>query len=243
MASTRNLDEKISALFSVSKPFSEHLIKREDNQLPDKYDHNSFFYSGQPSTDELRAALAYQKKRGDNFLKLEGYEPLEHSFGMEGEETLTMVLPKDAAIDHWNTNPEVSIQVPDFDQLEQHELKYYGPLYGDDFTVRNNRRLREKLTYLGACLNGKLVGSCYVYSADGYTCMDSLVVNADFRHRYIATTLDSIHCLKTPGKTKPHSIFMQTRKTPPKDMYAKMGFQVTDQVYEYLCNRPYQAKP
>ena len=48
MASTRNLDEKKSALFSVSKPFSEHLIKREDNQLPDKYDHNSFFYSGQP---------------------------------------------------------------------------------------------------------------------------------------------------------------------------------------------------
>lgn len=189
MASTRNLDEKISALFSVSKPFSEHLIKREDNQLPDKYDHNSFFYSGQPSTDEMRAALAYQKKRGDNFLKLEGYEPLEHSFGMEGEETLTMVLPKDAAIDHWKTNPEVSIQVPDFDQLEQHELKYYGPLYGDDFTVRNNRRLREKLPYLGAYLNGKLVGSCYVYSADGYTCMDSLVVNADFRHRYIATTL------------------------------------------------------
>ena len=152
MASTRNLDEKISALFSVSKPFSEHLIKREDNQLPDKYDHNSFFYSGQPSTDELRAALAYQKKRGDNFLKLEGYEPLEHSFGMEGEETLTMVLPKDAAIDHWKTNPEVSIQVPDFDQLEQHELKYYGPLYGDDFTVRNNRLSEWKTGGFLLCL-------------------------------------------------------------------------------------------
>ena len=234
MASTRNLDEKISALFSVSKPFSEHLIKREDNQLPDKYDHNSFFYSGQPSTDELRAALAYQKKRGDNFLKLEGYEPLEHSFGMEGEETLTMVLPKDAAIDHWKTNPEVSIQVPDFDQLEQHELKYYGPLYGDDFTVRNNRRLREKLTYLGAYLNGKLVGSCYVYSADGYTCMDGLVVNADFRHRYIATTL--IRSIAENARKNETTLYLHADpEDTPKDMYAKMGFQVTDQVYEYLC--------
>ena len=69
---------------------------------------------------------------------------------MECEETLTMVLPPETDIRSWKTNPEVSIKAPDADQLEQHELKYYGPLYGDDFTVRNNRNLREKLTYLGA---------------------------------------------------------------------------------------------
>lgn len=49
---------------------------------------------------------------------------------MECEETVTMVLPKGTDISGWKANPEVSIKTPDFDQLEQHELKYYGPLYG-----------------------------------------------------------------------------------------------------------------
>ena len=157
MNPTRKTDESFYRLFSASHTVSEHLTKREDSELRDKYDHNAFCYCSQPSADEVRAALAYQKERGDTFLKLEGYEPLADAFGMECEETLTMVLPPETDIRSWKTNPDVSIKAPDADQLEQHELKYYGPLYGDDFTVRNNRNLREKLTYLGAYLGGKLV--------------------------------------------------------------------------------------
>ena len=59
MIQTRRTDEKFLALFSVSHPFSEHLTKREDDQLRDKYDHNAFFYQGQPSEQEVRRALAY----------------------------------------------------------------------------------------------------------------------------------------------------------------------------------------
>ncbi len=234
MIPTRAIDERFTALFSVSHPFSEHLTKREDNQLRDKYDHNSFFYSGQPSVEEVRAALDYQKKRGDAFLKLEGYEPLENSFGMEGEATLTMVLPKEADTTGWKTNPSVSIQTPNFDQLEQHELKYYGPLYGEDFTVRNNRRLREKIPFLGAYLNGKLVGSCYVYTAGGYVCMDSLLVSEDFRHQYVATTL--IKYIAENAQKQGSILYLHADPDDtPKEMYARMGFQVTDKVYEYLC--------
>ena len=93
MNPTRKTDESFYRLFSASHTVSEHLTKREDSELRDKYDHNAFCYSGQPTEDELRAALAYQKERGDTFLKLEGYEPLADAFGMECEETLTMVLP------------------------------------------------------------------------------------------------------------------------------------------------------
>ena len=53
MIPTRTTDQAFSALFSVSRPFSEHLTKREDDQLRDKYDHNSFFYEGQPSVEEV----------------------------------------------------------------------------------------------------------------------------------------------------------------------------------------------
>lgn len=237
MIPTRNIDESFSALFSIPHAFSEHLTKREDDQLRDKYDHNSFFYSGQPSVEEVRAALAYQKKRGDTFLKLEGYEPLGSAFGMERDGTLTMILPKDTDTSGWKINPEVSIktiQAQDFDQLEQHELKYYGPLYGEDFMVRNNRRMREKLPYIGAYLDGKLVGSCYVYVAGGYVCMDSLLVDEKLRHQYVATTL----LKQIAEKAREGGDILYLHADPddtPKEMYARMGFQVVDQVYEYLC--------
>ena len=234
MIQTRNTDSAFSLLFSVPTVFSEHLTKHEDNQLRDKYDHNSFIYSGQPSLEEFQKALAYQKARGDSFIKLEGYEPLEHTFGMEQEETLTMVLPRDVDFSFLLVNPDITIQAPDFAQLEQHELKYYGPLYGEDFTVRNNPRLREKLTYHGAYLGGKLVGSCYTYSAGGYTCMDSLVVDEDYRHRYIATTL--IKYLAETARREGNVLYLHADpEDTPKDMYARMGFQTTDTVYEYLC--------
>ena len=91
MNPTRKTDESFYRLFSASHTVSEHLTKREDSELRDKYDHNAFCYYSQPSADEVRAALAYQKERGDTFLKLEGYEPLADAFGMECEETLTMI--------------------------------------------------------------------------------------------------------------------------------------------------------
>ena len=54
MNPTRKTDEKFYRLFSTFHAFSEHLTKREDNELRDKYDHNAFCYSGQPTEDELR---------------------------------------------------------------------------------------------------------------------------------------------------------------------------------------------
>ena len=181
------------------------------------------------------AALAYQKERGDTFLKLEGYEPLADAFGMECEETLTMVLAPG------NRHPQLGkrtrtsrSRAPDADQLEQHELKYYGPLYGDDFTVRNNRNLREKLTYLGAYLGGKLVGDCYIFASDGYVCMDGLLVDEDFRHQYIAMTLMKHIAEKAQERGEILYLHADSEDTP-KELYAKMGFQAVDKLYEYLC--------
>lgn len=153
---------------------------------------------------------------------------------MECEETLTMVLPPETDIRSWKTNPDVSIKTPDADQLEQHELKYYGPLYGDDFTVRNNRNLREKLTYLGAYLGGKLVGDCYIFASDGYVCMDGLLVDEDFRHQYIAMTLMKHIAEKAQERGEILYLHAASEDTP-KELYAKMGFQAVDKLYEYLC--------
>ena len=85
MNPTRKTDESFYRLFSASHTVSEHLTKREDSELRDKYDHNAFCYYSQPSEDEVRAALAYQKERGDTFLKLEGYEPLADAFELTAD--------------------------------------------------------------------------------------------------------------------------------------------------------------
>lgn len=234
MISTRQADQAYYELFSVSRPFSEHLTKREDNQLRDKYDHNSFFYHGQPTLEEVRRALEYQKARGDGFFKLEGYVPLEHSFGMEQDITLTMVLSDPAAADRWRSNPDVRIQKPDYAQLEQLELRYYGPLYGDDFTVRNNRRLREKLAYHGAYLGERLVGCCYTCEAGEWVCMDSLLVADDSRRQYVATTL--MKSIAAAAHQAGRTLYLHAdQDDTPKDMYARMGFVSTDRSYEYTC--------
>lgn len=54
MNPTRKTDESFYRLFSASHTVSEHLTKREDSELRDKYDHNAFCYYSQPSADEVR---------------------------------------------------------------------------------------------------------------------------------------------------------------------------------------------
>lgn len=101
----RAVEAEMAALFSSKRPFSEHLQKWEDTTLPDKYDHNCFEYSGQPTGEEFRLALEYQKKTGASFIKFEGNAPLEEPFGMELSVTLTMAFfPRET---RWKKNPAV----------------------------------------------------------------------------------------------------------------------------------------
>ena len=234
MSLTRLVDEKIALLFSVPAVFSEHLTKWEDSLLLDKYDHNAFKYSGQPSIEEFRKAVEYQKMREQDFIKLEGYWPLENSFGIEEEVTLVMMLKVDADIRLWKTNPDIVLKTPNIEQLEQLGVKHYGTLYGESFTTRNIKRLYEKMNYHGTYLGNKLVGYCHTYSTDGYTCIDDLIVDRDYRHQYIATTL--IKEIVEAARKNGDQIYLHADlDDTPKEMYAKMGFEEVDRIYEYTC--------
>ena len=218
----------MSRLFCVRIPFSAHLAKWEDDLLPDKYDHNCFEYSDQLTTEEFEAALQYQKEKGATFIKLEGDAPLENSFGLEQGVTATMVLTKRHA--QWLVNPDIVFRKPDITALEAIEVKHYGPVYGEDFSRRNIRRLYEKLTYHGACLADKLVGAGYSFSADGMTCVDGLITDTDYRRQYVATSLLA-HIRDLHPKD---TLFLHADEDDtPKDMYLKMGFEIVDRLYEY----------
>ena len=127
MINTRMIEEKMIRLFAEKKPFSEHLYKWEDALLPDKYDHNFFEYSIQPSGEEFRKALQYQKDLGANFIKFEGAEPLADSFGLEAGVTVTMALTDSGA--GWKTNDALTFKTPSFREAEEIEVKHYGPVF------------------------------------------------------------------------------------------------------------------
>lgn len=226
---TRIVEEKLAKRFSTRRPFSEHLFKWEDPLLPDKYDHNCFEYSGQPTREEFEKAMRYQRELGATFIKLEGDAPLEDSFGIEQGITLTMTLKDDAP--SWKTNQAVTFHAPSLSELEEIEVKHFGPLYGEDFSRRNIRRLYEKLTFHGAYLDGKLVGAGYSFSDSGYTCIDGIVVDTEYRNRYVATSL-----IGHIRKSDPDSILFlhADEEDTPKEMYLKMGFEITDRLFEYL---------
>ena len=225
---TRAVEEKMARLFSVQKPFSEHLLKWEDAALPDKYDHNCFAYTGQPTRSEFKAALAYQQRMGAAFLKLEGDEPLEDTFGLEPAVTLTMVLlPKET---RWNTRANLTFRRPALPELEAMEVKHFGPVYGEDFSRRNIRRLYEKLDYHGAYLGDTLIAACHSFRADAITCVDGLIVDEAHRHQYVATSLlGHIKALHPEDVLMLHADSDDT----PKDMYRNLGFEIADRLYEY----------
>ena len=244
------------SVFSVEKDFNSHLRKWQDDTLYDMYDHNQFVPIWDMAIDdecvcELTAkdfeeASAYQRAKNLNYLKLESRKPLEgHMFdslkqtlGLDGGETYTMYLPKKPE-EGWKRNEYVEIRdakhVDISEPLKEIEMVNYGENYGPDFVIRKMNRYIQKAKedenfhYYGAFLEGKIAGACYAYVKGGYIMLDGLIVNKDVRKQYVATTLmDSI------SKQFDGIMFLHADpEDTPKDMYAKMGFEVIDTVYEY----------
>ena len=233
--SIRAAEEDMAMLFSVRRSFSEHLKRWEDNELPDKYDHNCFVYSAQPAREEFEKALDYQRERGDSFIKLEGDFPLKDDFGLSPGVTLTMQLS--GSTDDWILNDEVEIRKPRYKDIIEIERKHFGPVYGEDFSVRNADHLFEYLDFRGAYTGEKLVGAYYFSSSYGYTCVDGLIVDEDYRNRHIATTLLKHAVDEAAGNV----VFLHADAVDtPRTMYEKLGFRVVDRRYEYLSFFPLQ---
>ena len=145
-------------MFSLRKSFSNHLKRWEDNEVPDKYDHNAFEYSGQPTKGEFALALECQKERGDGFIKLEGREPLADAFGLEENAVFTMVIEETPACE-LPAPAGIEIRKPLYSDLQALESKHYGTVYGEDFCARNTDELYEYLEFRGAYIGDRHVGS------------------------------------------------------------------------------------
>lgn len=225
----RTCERDLLMQFSSRRSFSKNLMKWEDVELEDKYDHNFFEYSGQPSAKEFQDALLYQREEKASFIKMQGYFPLHDSFGLKESVILTLELTQDPS--EWKTNPDIEFHSPSYKDLVEIECKYFGPLWGENFVTRNVDRLYEELDYLGAYRDGQLIASCYYFSSGRFTCIDGLVTAEEERHKYVATSLLAEVIKRVPR----HTVFLHASDDEtPKEMYQKMGFQIVDRTYEYL---------
>lgn len=223
-------DQELLMKFALRHSFSEHLMRWEDNELPDKYDHNYFEYNGQPFPGELQQAIYYQQERKDTFLKLQGSEPLANDFGLSASVTLSMELQGDFR--SWKTNPNLEFRKPELSDLEELELFHYGPVYGESFTERNLHRLFLELSYHGVYQDGEIVASCYTYTTPKYVCLDGLLVDLDHRRQSVATSLLAHIAEMAVGRT----LYLHAdEKDEPRKLYEKLGFRETSRTYEYLC--------
>ena len=229
LPSVRSMVEELAMIFSVRRSFSEHLKRWEDNELPDQYDLNCFEYSAQPSQEEFERALDLQRERGDTFIKLVGDVPLADDFGLSSGVRLTMQLS--GGTECRNVNDKVEIKMPRYKDLKETAQKHLGPLRGEDFAARNADHLYEYLGCRGAYLGEKLVGAYYFYTSGGYTCVDGLIVDQDFRRRHIAAALLKHASEEAAGNV----VFLHAdQDSVAKKVFEKLGFREVGRRYEYL---------
>ena len=238
----QNADSIFDSLFSDTVQFSEHLYKKTDSALPDMYDHNAFVTNGMPTKTEIEAAEASQKSQGYEFLKINSNMKLPDEFiqyfHLKEDMTDTMLLEK-GHVTQWKRNPFVTVKCLKQEDIRNDilevELRNYGLDWGEDFVRRKMHRYlkvsenHENFYYFGAYIQGKIAGACYAFVADGWTCIDGLAVNTEFRNQYVATTLLAYIAEKFDEKVYLHADALDT----PKDMYIKMGFYPIDRCYEY----------
>jgi len=229
LPSVRSTEEELAMIFSVRRSFSEHLKRWEDNELPDQYDLNCFEYSAQLSKEEFERALDLQRERGDAFIKLVGDVPLADDFGLSSGVRLTLQLA--GTTDGWGVNDKVEIKMPRYKDLKETAQKHLGPLRGEDFAARNADHLYEYLDCRGAYLGEKLAGAYYYYTSDGYTCVEGLIVDQDFRQRHIAAALLKHAVDEAAGNV----VFLHAdQDSITKKVLEKLGFREVGRRYEYF---------
>lgn len=215
---------------------------RYKGEISEKENTEEMFVRGQISKEDLEKAFVYQKEHGFNFLKYDARKKLDsaivNELGLEECEIYTMLLSK-KDITGWKINDKVAVKDVKKEDIGSDilelEIKNYASLYGHDFTQRKMKYYLKKAKetdgfhYLAAYLDGKIVGACYAFAKHGYVVMDSLIVNEEARKQYVATTLMKYIAEQFDGKMFLHADADDT----PKDMYAKMGFEIVDSLFEY----------
>lgn len=239
----RRAEDRWRELSAVRKPFNAHLDRWHNSALPDEYDSNQFIPIGEINYDDIQQAMDYQKAQNLRFLKIDSREPLPQAlcqhFVLEESCCLTMALlnPNPSS---WKRNPKVEIHSTKTHDIGKELVDFcvrmWGPDIDMDFVRRQTEhyvkrsKTEEGFAYFAAFLDGKIAGCCYVLRRDGLVELDGLIVDPDVRKQYVASSLLAYAAEQLEGILYLHA----DKEDTPKDMYAKMGFEIVDSLYEYV---------
>lgn len=206
---------------------------------PDQANNNFFVPTGSLTCLDIDTAIELQKKRGLNYLMIRMEAPMDAKlrelFPFEEDVTCVMALLRNTS-GSWKENPEIEIrdiQTSDIsaDLLDVSSVPapYRQAAYRNMQMVLNAARKNPDYHWLCAYQNGVRAGSVYALYHQGFVEVDDLWVEEEYRNQYIATTL-----MKYIAKTYGGTVYLHAdASATPKDMYARMGFETVETIYDY----------
>lgn len=221
----------------------EHCTNRLDRWFselrPDQINNNFFIPSAQLTCADIDAAIDIQKKRGLNYVMFRMFAPIDAEllelYSFEEDITHVMALLKNNS-HSWKENPEIEIRDIQTSDISADLLDVSGvPEQFQSAAYRNMKLVldtaKENPNYHWLCAykDGLRVGSVYALYHQGFVEMDDLWVEEEYRNQYIATTLMKYIVSQYGGTVYLHASASAT----PKDMYARMGFEIVETIYDY----------
>lgn len=218
---------------------TETLDRWYSNLRPDQANNNFFLPTGTLTCLDIDTAIDIQKKRGLNYVMFRTTSPIDVNlrelFAFEEDVTCVMALLKNNS-ENWKEHPKIEIrdiQTSDIssDLLDVSSVpeQYRQAAYRNMQLVLKAARENPNYHWLCAYLNGVRVGSVYALSHQGFVEMDDLWVETEYRNQYIATTL-----MKYIVKTYGGILYLHAdASATPKEMYARMGFETVETIYDY----------
>jgi len=215
------------------------LTRFYDSKLKDMWDHNFSVPKKEVNKKFIHELEILKEKYNDQHIKVISSSPIPFLMKEGFEEGIILVMAyldnpmnisnKDVTFKHMSKEDTSN-------DLIEIEKRHYGPIYGEDFSIRKMKRyieaVKEKkgFDFIGVYLRDKLVCYCYTFFSDGIVEMDSLLTDENYRHNGYATSLIAY--------------ISQTYKCPiclnaadddtPKEMYKALGFKEIYRTYEYL---------
>ena len=224
---------------AVKSRFNENLCRWVSELRPDHCGSNCFIPDDHLTTDDVQAAVDASMERGLNYTMFSMNRPMDapclERYDFDTDITYVMAMLEDRS-HTWQINDSIEIrdiQTSDIseDILDVSDVpeEYKAAAYRNMQIVLEVAKSHPNYHWLCAYKDGKKVGSAYALEHEGFVEMDDLWVDEAFRSQRIATTIMKYIAEHADGIFYLHAAANAT----PKDMYAKMGFEIVETVYEY----------
>lgn len=232
-------DYERSLFGAVKERFGNNLYRWHCEARPEHYNSNFFMPIECLTRQDVQDAVAFQKQRDIREVMFSTSGPVDKSIfeGYACDEYSAHVMAMLSDQSHlWQTNRNVEIR-----DIQTHDVskdildvshvseRYREAAYRDMQMILEIAKTHPEYHWLCVYMDGKRVGRAYAVEHNGFVEMDDLWVAEEYRHRKIATTIIKHIVKHTDGILYLHAATNAT----PKNMYAKMGFEIVETVHEY----------